>query len=100
MPSSASHDPPHGRGGLCAAEVGQQQGELVTALPGQHRPAREHPGGFLGHPQQHPVAGLVTGGVVDLLEVVQVQQGDRQGAAGVDPLLQQVVEAASVAAGR
>ncbi len=70
-----------GRAGLV-----EQDGELVTADPGHGVGRPEAVGEALGHPPQELVARGVAEGVVDRLEVVEVDEGDRQaGAVAVVP---------------
>jgi hypothetical protein len=71
------HDVPGSRHrGARGAEPAQQHGELVAAQPydkisacGRLQPPRDF--------GQHPVAGRVSEGVVDFLEVIQIQQQQR-----------------------
>ena len=68
--------------GLVEAGVGQQDGELVAAEPGQHvaRPQRgAQPRADLA---EQVVAGVVAEAVVDLLEPVEVEQQQRGRAPG------------------
>ena len=70
------------RGRLAAVgEVGQQDQELVAAEPREHAAALDAPQPP-GDPPQQPVAGAVAEGVVDELEVVEVDQQQRDRAAG------------------
>ena len=62
--------------GLVAVEVGHDDDELLAAPAGDHVVVAEDVLRDLGEHAQRPVAGLVAVGVVELLEVVEV--GDRE----------------------
>ena len=79
--SAASSAPP------ASAHVGEQHGELVAAEPGDGVLGPHRAGQPVGGDLEQPVAGVVAQGVVDLLEPVQVEQAERDGAAGALGLL-------------
>jgi len=58
-----------------------QQGELLAADTGQHVVLAQHLGELAGDLDKHLVAGLVAPGVVDLLEMVDIEHADGQRAA-------------------
>ena len=62
-------------------ELGQQDQELVAAEPGEHPRRPRCPRRRPGDPPQQPVAGAVAEGVVDELEVVEVDEQQRDRAA-------------------
>ncbi|MNS95974.1 hypothetical protein D3C72_1302540 [compost metagenome] len=62
------------------ADVGQHHGELVSAQPRQRVLLAQMARQALGQQAQQFVAALVAQGVVDALEVVQVQAQHRRGA--------------------
>src|SRR5205823_12308859 len=68
-----------GRGG-----AGEQDGELLTAVPADHVRPAQRTGQAAGDLADHRVADQVAVGVVDPLEVVDVDhdRGDRLGGAG------------------
>lgn len=71
------------RGHRRCGQPAQQDGELVAAEPG-HQVARAGRGTQpVGHLHQYAVAGAVPEGVVDLLEVVEVDQHQGRDALGV-----------------
>jgi hypothetical protein len=76
-PAQAVHAP----GGQCRAGAGQQQRELFTADAEQRVAGAQPLAQQRGHVTQHRVAHRVAMGVVHALEVVQVQQHQRQRAA-------------------
>jgi hypothetical protein len=82
--------------GPAAGQAVEEHRELLAAVArGEVLPAqRVLQGG--GHPDEHRVADLVRVGVVDALEVVDVQQGDGEGAALRRPPVQLRVEGAAV----
>ena len=90
------HELQRGRPG----QAGEQQGELVAAVAGEHGRRRQGLAPHLGDQAQHPVAGVVALRVVDGLEVVEVQEGRGHrltGAGGrAHQLVQRLVEAAPV----
>ena len=73
-----------------------EQRELVAGEPADHGVLRQRAGQALGQHFEHPVAGAVAEGVVDLLEAVHVQVQQRHHLAAAqrarDGLLQQMVE--------
>ena len=62
--------------GLGLVESAEQDGELVAAEPGHGVLGPDHGGQGARDLDQQRVAGVVTEGVVDLLEVVQVDDRD------------------------
>ena len=62
--------------------VGEHDGELVAAEPGDGVAVAQLVLQPLGEGAQQPVARLVAEGVVDLLEVVEVEEQERDGVAG------------------
>ena len=59
--------------------VRQQEGELVPSVAGQEVEAAQLAGPGVGQLPQEAVACLVAGGVVQPLEVVEVEDHQRQG---------------------
>ena len=57
-------------------DVRHDERELVAPESGNSRPAAARADEALGDLAQQPVAGVVAKGVVDLLETVEVEQGD------------------------
>jgi hypothetical protein len=59
-------------------DVRDQDREFVSAQAREYLIAAHLPADLAGHPDQHRVAGAVAEGIVDVLEIVQVeeQQGD------------------------
>ena len=98
-----AHPLDHGIGDLLrglAVGVGQQDGELVTTEPGDEVLLAQRPPQHRRGRHDQLVAGVVAPGVVDLLEVVEVeqQQGAARAGAGaqVEVLGQGRVEATTV----
>ncbi|OHV08405.1 hypothetical protein BH688_13945 [Kushneria phosphatilytica] len=61
--------------------------ELVTPQPGQIVPLANQPGQQIGHMPEHSVTGLVPPGIVDMLEVIEVEQYQRMSALGIKSMV-------------
>ena len=82
----------HGQGIVDVQRVGQQHDELVAAVPGNRVAGADfarHPPGAL---DQHGIAHLMPVLVVDFLEMVEIEQQQREGIAVADVLLHRLLE--------
>ena len=55
-------------------EIGHEQGELVTAKPGERIARGDRRFDLSGHVTKHPITDLVAQRVVDVLESIEVEQ--------------------------
>ena len=77
--ASSLQDPRRHLSGSSLTRSRQQHGELVAAKADWHPLITDDLLQRGGHPDEHLVAGVVPVGVVDLLELVQVDDQERQG---------------------
>jgi hypothetical protein len=73
---------------VVAGRVGEDDGELVAAQPGQHVPRPERAGHPRAELREQQVADVVAELVVDLLEAIQVDEQQGEGAPRGDVALQ------------
>ena len=81
---------------LVARQILDEQRELVAGEPAEHRAVRHAPDHPLAQDLERAIAGRVTEGVVDLLEIVEVDVDQRERLAAAararDRLLQRMLE--------
>ena len=75
-----------------AADLGEDQRELIAAEPAQHIVVAQVDRQALGELAQQAVAGIVAQRIVHLLELVQIDQQQRAGAAGFGRFQQHTLE--------
>ena len=75
-------------------EIGHEQGELVTAKPGERIARGDRRFDLSGHVTKHPIADFVAQRVVDVLESIEVEQrqpDENSGPAGIAECLFETV---------
>ncbi|MNH31801.1 hypothetical protein D3C79_921990 [compost metagenome] len=76
--------------------VDQQHRQFLAAVAANPAVIPQQPVAELGHPLEHHVPGLVAIGVVDPLEVVQIQHGQTEGLVLKQQQTQPLIEEAPV----
>ena len=79
--ADGAHDALGERFRLLVGDVGSEDRELVAAQPREQLVAAHLGRHFAGHPDQQGVAGAVAEGVVDVLELVEVEEQQRHASA-------------------
>ena len=64
---------------LAGVLSGEDYGELLAAKPGRNTGGLGHPTHYAGDIAQHLIAGLMPPGVVESLEVIDIEHGQGQG---------------------